>query len=91
MRGHGDSLGEVMHRRGKRILLALLCLATMPMILRQYQVQEIFVALLALAVALVVVLLLVVAAQLFGRERMLRGSLGRTILALASRVQPMPR
>ena len=61
MRGHGDSVGEVMHRRGKRILLALLCLATMPMILRQYQVQEIFVALLALAVALVVVLLLVVA------------------------------
>ena len=50
-----------MHRRGKRILLALVCLAAMPMILRQYQVQEIFVALVALALALVVVLLLVIA------------------------------
>jgi hypothetical protein len=60
-RSHGNSLGEVMHRRGKRILLALLCLAAMPMILRQYQVQEIFVGLLALALALMLVLLLVVA------------------------------
>jgi hypothetical protein len=60
-RSHGDSLGEVTRRRGKRILLGLLCLATMPMILRQYQVQEIFVALLTLAFALVVVLLLLVA------------------------------
>lgn len=60
-RSHGDSVGEVTRRRGKRILLGLLCLATMPMILRQYQVQEIFVALLTLAFALVVVLLLLVA------------------------------
>jgi hypothetical protein len=54
-------VGEVMRRRGKRILLALLCLGAMPMILRQYQVQEIFVALLTLTFALVVVLLLLVA------------------------------
>ena len=60
-RGHGDNIGEVMRRRGLRILLALLCLAAAPVILRQYQVQEIFVALLALAFALVVLLLLVVA------------------------------
>ena len=57
----GDSVGEVMRRRGTRILLALLCLAVMPVILRQYQVQEIFVALLGLAFTLVVVLLLAVA------------------------------
>jgi hypothetical protein len=60
-RSNGDSVGEVMRRRGLRILLALLCLAATPVILRQYQVQEIFVALLALAFTLVVVLLLVVA------------------------------
>ena len=60
-RSRANTIGEVMHRRGKRILLVLLCLAAMPVIQREYQVQEIFVALLALGFGLVVVLLLIIA------------------------------
>lgn len=50
-----------MHLRGKRILLILVCLALTPMILRQYQGQEIFVGLIVLAFVLLAVPLLVVA------------------------------
>jgi hypothetical protein len=60
-RSHGDSVGEVVRPQEKRILVTLLCLAAMPMILGQYQVQEIIVGLLALAFALVIALLLVIA------------------------------
>jgi hypothetical protein len=59
-----ESAGEMMHRRGRRMLLVLLCLAAMPMIVRQYEVQEILVGLVALAFGLIVVLLPVVASIL---------------------------
>src|ERR1700756_641911 len=72
---YGGSIANVMRRRGLRIALALLLVTLVPFAMKQYAVQEYFVALIVLILVYVPVLLVLVAFVLMqeGARRALRG------------------
>jgi len=72
---HKGSTADVMRRRGLRIALALLLVALVPFAMKQYVVQEYFLALIAIVLVSVPLLLFLVAFVLLqeGVRRALRG------------------